>query len=459
MTETVELPELGEEIERAEVVGVLVSAGDDVEREQSLLEVEADKATVEVPSPRAGRVVEVLVEEGEELEVGQGFLRLETVDGGEDSDTDEGSGRADDEEDESGGDGVNQAADDGPRRTTEESAAESDREDRSRRRAEEPTEARHDGTETGESGGPRARDRQRPAAPSVRRFAREIGVAIERVSGSGPGGRVSIGDVKAYAREAREPGGDLASGDVSSSEEASLDWQRLSRVRRTIGRRMLESWRRAPQVTLHAHADVTAVRQAIELRRDRSEEGDDTPGLTAVLVRVLARALRAHPAANVRPDERGEKFGRRDHVHIGLAVDTERGLLVPVLRDADRKSASELGLEARELAEKARSGRLGTREMSGGCATLTNLGALPIDGFTPILPPGQVVVLGVGRASATPSCVDGRVEPRERLPMSLTFDHRYLDGAAAAGLLAWIVRRLEDPWSSLLDDRDAGSAL
>jgi pyruvate dehydrogenase E2 component (dihydrolipoamide acetyltransferase) len=294
----------------------------------------------------------------------------------------------------------------------------------------------------------------------VRRFAREIGVDVARVAGSGPGGRVSIGDVKAHARGTRELRAEQVGAGLSPEAEAPdeerLEWRPMSGVRRAIARRMRTSWTTIPHVTLHAVADTTLLQRALDRQREREDDEATRVGLTAVLVRVLALALRAHPEANARIDEAGERIGRRDFVHLGVAVDTERGLLVPVLRDADEAGAAELADELRRLAERARAGRLKPDEMSGGSATLTNLGTLGIERFTPLLVPGQAVVLGMGRARTSVAWVDGHPEPRLELPLSLSFDHRVLDGADAARLVQWIVRALEDPWSLLLQDHPGG---
>lgn len=453
MTKTYDLPELGEGIESAEVVNVLVTEGDDVDEGQGVLEVETDKATAEVPAPAAGRIAEVLVGAGDTLEVGQPYMRMESDADSERDEEDAGdveTGEAKtDETDETDGESGDQESREARKGDAEKDDEEREARGRTGRDAPQGQALRGAG---GARRASRERDgesdrqgRARPASPSVRRFAREIGVDLERVPGSGAGGRASIADVKEYARLSREVReGPHPGAPEDLEDEEQLEIRALSPTRRTIAKRMRESWTSVPQVTLNARADVTGLTRALE----REEDG---ASLTAVLVKVLALAVRAHPLAGAWLDEHRERVVQRSDVHVGVAVDTERGLLVPVLRRADRKSVPDLGRDLGELADRAREGRLDAEDMRGGTATLTNLGGLGIETFTPILVPGQTVILGVGRSSTGPEYVEGRLEPRERLPLSLTFDHRLLDGADAARVLGSIVRALEDPWSFLLE--------
>ncbi|MYH40786.1 MAG: 2-oxo acid dehydrogenase subunit E2, partial [Chloroflexi bacterium] len=291
------------------------------------------------------------------------------------------------------------------------------------------------------------------AAPSVRTFAREIGVDIREVSGSGPGGRISQDDVKRHARSSPRTG--PAGGPPAAGGGAPVDFARwgeverlpMSRVRRTTAETISRSWQ-SPHVTLFQKADVTELEALRRRYRERvSRAGGGNLTMVAILLSVCASALRQHPRLNASVDSEAQEIVHKRHVHIGVAVDTERGLLVPVVRDADRKNVTELSAELAELAAKAREGKLGLDEMRGGSFTISNLGGMGTGFFTPILNPPEVGILGVGRA-ATEAVWDegaGAFAPRLLLPLSLSFDHRIVDGADGARFLSWVVEALEQP--------------
>ncbi|HVS10390.1 MAG TPA: dihydrolipoamide acetyltransferase family protein, partial [Planctomycetota bacterium] len=284
------------------------------------------------------------------------------------------------------------------------------------------------------------------AAPSVRHFAREIGVDIGRVQGSGPGGRVSIGDVKEHARRSRQAPAEAAGEPLPDlARWGEVEREPLSSVRRTIARRMAHSWRTAPHVTLDAEADVTDVEAVRQRYKARAQGMGGNLTITAILLKIAAAALRRFPRANASLDEEDGSLVVRKYVNVGVAVDTERGLLVPVVRDADQKTILELSVELAEMAERARKGKLRPDDMQGGGFTLTNLGSFGVGTFPPILHPPEAVVLGIGRAKLRPVYVEGELKPRLVLPLSLSFDHRVLDGADGARLLGFVVEALESP--------------
>jgi pyruvate dehydrogenase E2 component (dihydrolipoamide acetyltransferase) len=291
------------------------------------------------------------------------------------------------------------------------------------------------------------------AAPSVRTFAREIGVDIRDVAGSGPGGRISVDDVKHHARS--QPGGGGGGTAVSPADSALPDFAQwgeverlpMSRVRRTTSDTIARSWE-SPHVTLFQKADVTeleALRRRYRERVTRAGGGNLT--MVAILLSVCASALKQHPRLNASVDVAARQIAYKQYVHIGVAVDSERGLLVPVLRDVDSKNVTELSAELGELSTKARDGKLGLEEMRGGSFTISNLGGLGTGCFTPILNPPEVGILGVGRATteAVWDAEAGAFAPRLLLPLSLSFDHRIVDGADGARFLSWIVEALEQP--------------
>ncbi|MDA0256386.1 MAG: 2-oxo acid dehydrogenase subunit E2, partial [Chloroflexi bacterium] len=291
------------------------------------------------------------------------------------------------------------------------------------------------------------------AAPSVRTFAREIGVDIREVTGSGPGGRISVDDVKHHARS--QPGGGGAAAPAPAGGGTLPDFAQwgeverlpMSRVRRTTADTIARSWQ-SPHVTLFQKADVTeleALRRRYRERVTRAGGGNLT--MVAILLSVCASALKLHPRLNASMDLAAQQIVYKQYVHIGVAVDSERGLLVPVVRDADAKNVTELAAELGALSAKARDGKLGLDEMRGGSFTISNLGGLGTGFFTPILNPPEVAILGVGRATteAVWDAEAGAFAPRLLLPLSLSFDHRVVDGADGARFLSWVVEALEQP--------------
>lgn len=405
MPEDVRLPELGENIEKAEVVRVLVSPGDDLEPDQPIVELETDKAALEVPSPLGGRIVEVLVRQGETIRVGQVLLRVEP----------------------------------GPEKKKETDLEEE------KPGPEPPVKETPEGRPVGpRQGVPVA------ASPATRRFAREIGIEISAVP-PGPGGRITIDEVKKYAKQLNEgrvvPEGRGKPGGPKLPEFETwgeVRREKMSSLRRAAAERLWLAWNQIPHVTQHDEADVTELEG---VRREwNGREGNPKLTLTAFVLRVAAEALRRFPKFNASIDvDRGEIIYKK-YIHIGVAVDTDRGLLVPVIRNADRKSIRELAAELADLAERARGRRLGVEEMRGGTFTITNLGGIGGTAFTPVVNWPEVAILGVSRARVEPVWRKGDWVARTRLPLSLSYDHRLIDGADAARFLRWIAGALEQPF-------------
>lgn len=429
MTQEVKLPELGENIEAAEVANVLVSEGDKVAVDQPLIEIETDKASMEIPSPVGGRVVEVLVAVGDSVPVGQAIVRLEDVTEAGDADEEEARAEAPPEAE----------TEDEPEPEPEAPPAPDERP----ARPEGPT------PDVAPLADPV------PAAPSVRRLARELGVEIAAVSGSGTGGRISMEDVKGHAR-AVVTSGPAAAAEAGPVELPDLsafgpiEREPVSKVRRVTAENMARSWSRIPHVTQHDRADVTDM-EAFRKQygpRVASEGVKLTP--TALAIKVAAEALRAFPKFNASLDLANDEIVYRRYVHIGVAVDTDRGLLVPVLRDADRKTITQIARELDDLAGRARSKKLTPDEMAGAGFTVSNLGGLGTTDFSPIVTWPQVAVLGVGRASTQAVWSDDRFEPRLIMPLSLSYDHRLIDGAEAARFLRWLAEAMEQPWLMFL---------
>jgi pyruvate dehydrogenase E2 component (dihydrolipoamide acetyltransferase) len=294
------------------------------------------------------------------------------------------------------------------------------------------------------------------ATPSVRKLARELGVNVRAMAGSGPGGRITEHDVKQMAHELIMTGSGSATGALSPylGEAPSFDaygpvrYEKMNAIRRETAKHMAASWSAIPHVTNFDKADfsqVTAAREALAAVNGRKV------GLTAILLKVLARALRVHPRFNACIDMDRQQIMYREYVNIGVAADTPRGLLVPVIRNVDTKDVKIIHEELADKAERARAGKLPPEEMQGGGFTLSNLGGLGGGWFTPIIHAPEVAILGVGTARTEALYEDGEWKPRSLCPLSLSYDHRLIDGADAARFLRWFVGALENPLIALLE--------
>jgi len=286
-----------------------------------------------------------------------------------------------------------------------------------------------------------------PASPSVRRHARELGIDINQVRGSGPGGRISAEDVTHFAREvirhASGAGAPAAAPLPDFSKWGEVERKPMSNIRRVTAERLAHAWAAIPRVTQYDRADITSLE---ELRKQFSKKAEAAGGkltVTAIAVKVIASALRAVPQFAASVDAPSSEIVYKKYYHIGVAVDTDRGLLVPVIRNADRKNIIELSTELARLAEKARNRKLTLEEMEGGVFTITNLGGIGGTGFSPVVNWPEVAILGISRASLEPVYLEGQLAPRLILPLSLSYDHRLIDGAHAARFLRWIAEALE----------------
>jgi pyruvate dehydrogenase E2 component (dihydrolipoyllysine-residue acetyltransferase) len=303
----------------------------------------------------------------------------------------------------------------------------------------------------------RADGRAAPASPAVRRLAREIGVNINDVEGTGPNGRITQDDVKEHARRILSSVGSAGSGASAVamrparqlpdfSKFGDVDRQAWTNIRRVTSEHLSYAWNTIPHVTQFDKADVTE----LEVLRKRHKEQVAKAGghltVTAMLVRILATAVRKFPQFNASIDpERGEIVFKK-YVNIGVAVDTDRGLLVPVIRNADEKNITQIAVELNQLAERARDRKLTQDDMSGGSITISNLGGIGGTYFTPIVNWPEVAILGVSRGAIEPVWTEGKFEPVQRLPLSLSYDHRVIDGADAMRFLRWVVEAIEQPF-------------
>jgi pyruvate dehydrogenase E2 component (dihydrolipoamide acetyltransferase) len=293
-----------------------------------------------------------------------------------------------------------------------------------------------------------------PAAPSVRRLARELGVDIYEVKGTGPAGRISEDDVKAYTKvllatavsAAQAPRGPVEPKLPDFSKWGKVERVSMRGVRRKTAEHLREAWNTIPHVTQHDRADITELEQLRARFAPKVEEAGGKMTVTAIALKICASALKIFPQFNASIDMEKEEIVYKQYVNIGVAVDTERGLLVPVLREVDKKNIVELAAELSELSKKARGKRLTPEEMEGGTFTITNLGGIGGTGFSPIVNHPEVAILGLSRSRMEPEWVDGKFEPRLILPLSLSYDHRLIDGADAARFLRWIAEAFEQPF-------------
>ena len=429
------LPELGENIAGGDVVRVLVAAGDTVTKDQPVLELETDKATIEVPSSVSGTVTAVRIKQGERVKVGQVVL---TVDNGaapakETAKASEPAPATPAPAAETPATGVEPAAPEPKPKRGE--VVDIRGGARNAPVAQPAAEA--------EPQGPAA-----PAAPSVRRLARELGVDIRRVSGSGPAGRISADDVQAFVRNAMAGG--VTAGAPSSlpdfSKWGEVERKPMSNIRRKTAEHLSHAWNAIPHVTQHDKADITALEA---LRKQYSPQAEKAGGkltMTAIALKIVAAALRKFPQFNSSIDIVRNEIVYKKSIHVGVAADTERGLLVPVIRDVDRKGIIQLAAELGAASDKARAGKLSLDDMQGAGFTITNLGGIGGTSFTPIVNWPEVAILGVSRGAREPVYVDGAFEPRLMLPLSLSYDHRVIDGADAARFLRWVAEAFEQPF-------------
>jgi pyruvate dehydrogenase E2 component (dihydrolipoamide acetyltransferase) len=290
----------------------------------------------------------------------------------------------------------------------------------------------------------------------VRRLARELGLDIYNVSGTGPAGRISEEDVKAHAKATLAAAVSAAQAPQASrlAEPKLPDftkWGKVERVsmrgvRRKTAEHLREAWVTIPHVTQHDRADITELEQLRAKFAPRAEEAGGKMTVTAIALKVCASALKVFPQFNASIDMEKEEIVYKQYINIGVAVDTDRGLLVPVIRDVDRKNIVELAAELSQLSKKARDKKLTPEEMEGGTFTITNLGGIGGTAFTPIVNHPEVAILGLSRGRMEPEWISGKFEPRLILPLSLSYDHRLIDGADAARFLRWIAEAFEQPF-------------
>jgi pyruvate dehydrogenase E2 component (dihydrolipoamide acetyltransferase) len=416
----VKLPKLGEGADSGVVVNVFVKEGDTIAKNQNIIELENEKAVAGIPSTVAGVVAKVHVKAGDKLTVGQRILSLtsgEQKDGTEEAAPGSDAGQAEDE-------------------------------------AESPV-----------SGSPEEVDEELPArvaapvtSPSVRKLARELGLDLTRIRGSEPGGRIVIADIRAYIQRLQK----LAAGPKAAAAAAAapakptpaeqIDFSKwgpvvkkpVTPLRQVIARRMWENWNVIPHVTQFDEADFTRLNELRKRFSPAYEQKGTRLTLTPLVLKALVETLKQHPMFNSSLDVAANEVVLKNYYHIGIAVDTEQGLIVPVIRDVDRKSVLDLAKELEQVAQKARDRKVTADELKGGTFTISNQGAIGGAHFTPIVNKPEVAILGLGRGAMQPVVRDGKIEARLLTPLALSYDHRVIDGGAAARFMVDLVAAMQD---------------
>lgn len=408
----IRLPTLSETSDTGTIVRILVSEGDRITQGTPLFEIEIEKAVVPVPSPITGTVMTILVKEGDEVRTGQVLMTIAPV-------TEEGQH-------------------DAPMRPEKET---------------QPMET----APTKETSPPSHLALGPPASPSIRRMAADLGLDLSRIRGSGRGGRIVLDDLRAYIRgleEAAAQGRETAPQETAPSQTAlprpapsesgPVRREKLSPLRKTVARRMIESWRTIPHVSQFDEADITSLLDLRACHKDAYEHRGARLTLTVFILSATVGALKKYPLFNASLDEAAGEIVFNDHYHLAVAVDTEAGLMAPVIRDAGGKNLLELSLELAGLADKARQRKVSLEDLQGATFTVSNLGGIGGTHFAPIILKPQVAVLGVGRTVPRVLALGERLDRRMVLPLGVSYDHRLIDGADGARFIKEIVRQLEE---------------
>jgi pyruvate dehydrogenase E2 component (dihydrolipoamide acetyltransferase) len=419
------LPALGEGADSGTVVNLFVKEGDQVAKDQAILELENEKAVATIPSTTAGTVTKIFVKTGDKISVGQRILAL-----------------------------TESASTAAPKPEKPKSAANPKVE-------AEPEEApSQPGEQPQSEEAPPAKPGVAPAAsPSIRKLARDLGIDLTRVRGSERGGRIVLQDLRTYierlqsrtAAPAQASSGSAAPSTAAKPAPESLDFAKwgpvskkpLSPLRQVIARRMAENWNAVPRVTQLDEADITSL---MELRKKYSttyEQKGARLTLTSFALKIVADTLKKHPIFNSSLDEGSQEIVTKEYYHIGVAVDTESGLIVPVIRDVDKKNLLELSKELEDLAKKARDRKVSGEELKGGTFTISNQGGIGSAHFTPIVNKPEVAILGLGRGAMKAVVRENKIEPRLMLPIAVSYDHRVIDGGVAARFTVDLVQAFE----------------
>lgn len=454
MKKEVKIPDIAENVETGVIAGILVSEGDKVSEDQSLVEIETDKATTDLPSPYEGTIEEIKISEGDEVKVNQVIMIIETEGGEseEDKEKDEDEGKGEEKESEDKKEKASEDKDKEEDRKEEDDDEKKDKEEQKEETEKKSKKSEESGKEEKEKSGKQDRS-DIPASPSVRRIAREMGVDLTEIEGSGPGNRISAEDVKKHAEGAEgettaaTPAKEVKLPDFSKWGPTTTE--DMSRIRSITAKNVTQSWQTVPHVTQHDEADMTNLEEFRNNYQNKVEKAGGKLTVTAILLKIVSYALQKFPQFNASLDYKNEKIIYKHYFNVGIAVDTPQGLLVPVIQDVNKKSLKELSVELTEIAKKARDKKISLDELQGGNFTISNLGGIGGTAFSPIIFPPQVAILGVSRAQYKPVYVGDEFKKRMIIPLSLSYDHRVIDGADGARFLRWICDVIEDPYAML----------
>lgn len=419
----VKLPRLGEGADSGIVVNLLVSEGDKIHKDQTILELENEKAVAPIPSPASGTIRKIHVKAGDEISVGQVLISL--------AEEDDAEAAAEKRESRNG-----EAQWKVPTRESKEAKEETEK--------AQPSENYH---YQSKSGFPP------PASPGIRKLARDLGIDLSRIKGSDPGGRISLTDVRAYIQQLQQTAFEKKPlprqaptkpiETVDFSKWGPITKKRMSPLRRTVAEKTSEAWSTIPHVTQFDEADIT---ELMELRKKYSPQYEKKGArltLTALALKAALVALQKFPIFNASLDEGSQEIIYKDYYHIGVAVDTESGLIVPVIKEVDKKSLLDLSKELARLAERTRQRKVSLEELQGGTLTVSNLGGIGGGHFTPIIYKPQSAVIGLGQGVLKPVVRNNKVEARIMLPVALSYDHRLIDGADGARFVRELIQALE----------------
>jgi len=424
----VKLPQLAEGVESGTVVSILVTEGQEIKKDQSFMELETQKAVGSIPAPSSGVVTKIHVKQGMEVTVGQTLISIDT-----------GSAAA-----------TSASVAKAPQNSASTAPSPSTPSQQARSAGSTTSTSTEDYRYESKSGAPP------PAPPSIRKIARELDIDLTRVKGSEAGGRITLADLRGYIQRLQQiafqgapaatiphEGRPAPSEAVDFAKWGPVRREKLSPLRRTVSRRMVESWTTVPKINQFADADISALLALRKKHAAAYEKKGAHLTVTSFLLLVLGRMLKKHPRANSSLDEAASEIVFKDYCHIGVAVDTEGGLIVPILRNVDKKNLFQLSTELHALTEKTRQRKVSIEELQGGTFTISNQGSIGGDHFTPIIYAPQVAILGIGQGKAKPIALDGKIAIRTILPLCLAYDHRVLDGADAVRFLKDIIAGLE----------------
>jgi len=457
------LPEIGEGIEEASIINIFVSPGDSIKKEQSVVEIETDKAALELPSPFDGTISEILVNVGDTIKIGQVIAKV----GGDGAAAEEKPAQKKEPEKE-------EVIEEVKEETKEEVKAPEEKKEQVEEAPEVVEEKKEEAAEVKDTQEqeqkktenvvsivPDEKQVSAPASPSTRKLARELGIDINKVPGTDPGGRISADDVLGYAKNIITTCDTQASTHRGTYEPnlpelpdftrwGEIERAKMNTVRRLTAENLTMAWT-IPHVTQHDKADITELDQLRKENKQKAKEAGGNLTITPILIKIVASALKVFPEFNSSIDMENNEIIYKKYVNIGFAVDTERGLFVPNIRNADKKNIIEIAKELSDISDRTRNKKITPDELKGSTFTVSNLGGIGGTYFSPIIYYPDVAILGVSQSVLEPVFEDGKFEPKLMMPLSLSYDHRIIDGAAAARFLRWLVKALEEPFKILFE--------